>query len=60
MPRILTVSRRTLLAAALLAVAGCGLKGDLFLPEPNAGEEAAEAPAPADVPADREREDDDG
>lgn len=60
MPRILTVSRRALLAAALLAVAGCGLKGELFLPEPNAADETAEAPVPADVPADREREDDDG
>ena len=36
------VGSRAILAAASLAIAGCGLKGDLYLPEEPAPEESAQ------------------
>jgi predicted small lipoprotein YifL len=61
MPGILTVPRRVLLAAGLLALAGCGLKGDLVLPDRGdaAGSRSSAETAP-DADPDRERSEDDG
>jgi len=49
MIRIVPTLRATLLLMMLAASGGCGLKGDLYLPEP----------APADAPADAGDEDQD-
>jgi predicted small lipoprotein YifL len=61
MPGILTVPRRVLLAAGLLALAGCGLKGDLVLPDRgDAAESTSSAEPGPDADPDRERSEDDG
>jgi len=49
MPLILTASRRTLLGLLLAVLAGCGLKGDLVLPDPES--------EPRDDTIERERDD---
>jgi predicted small lipoprotein YifL len=50
MPASLTALARCLLVAMVLGVSGCGLKGDLYLPE-------AEPPAAEAPDEERERED---
>jgi predicted small lipoprotein YifL len=50
MPLILTASRRTLLGLMLAVLAGCGLKGDLVLPDQGSD--------PRDDAIERERDDD--
>lgn len=42
MPTSLTALPRLLLIVAALALAGCGLKGELYLPETPAGESRAD------------------
>lgn len=42
MPASLTALARLLLIVAALALAGCGLKGELYLPETAAGESRAD------------------
>jgi len=61
MPSILPALRVLLFASALLPLsmtAGCGLKGDLVLPEP--GERSSQQPESADDAADEDSRDSDG
>jgi predicted small lipoprotein YifL len=48
MPGILTACCRTLLAVPLIGLAGCGLKGDLVLPDRDEPRETIESVADDD------------
>jgi predicted small lipoprotein YifL len=58
MPASLTALARLLLIVSALALAGCGLKGELYLPETAAGESRAEQSGGEDADRDSENESD--